>query len=98
MLTHRQRHVLQFVQQYQEDHGGVTPTFAEIAAAMGLRSKSGVVYTLDRLAERGVIRRLPNRQQAIEVIRPVEPHLEPKWNRFHVFRFDDETKELVALK
>lgn len=50
------------------DEGGVPPSVDEIATHMGWASKSGAVRVLDALAERGAIRRLPNRPRAIEIL------------------------------
>lgn len=47
---------------------GAAPTVAEMGAALGLRSKSGVCRMLDQLVTRGRIRRIPNRARAIEII------------------------------
>ncbi len=41
MLTHAQKRVLEFLIQHQRDTGGISPTFAEMADAAGLKSKSG---------------------------------------------------------
>lgn len=70
MLTAAQRDLLAFIQSYAEAHRGVPPTWAEMAAASGLRSKSGVTRLICGLEERGYIRRLPNRARAIEILRP----------------------------
>ena len=44
------------------------PSFQEMMEHLGLKSKSGVHRMINGLAERGVIRRLPNRARSIEVI------------------------------
>ena len=49
---------------------GVAPTFDEMLAATGLRSKNTIHRLLNRLEERGAIRRWPNRARAIEVVDP----------------------------
>jgi SOS-response transcriptional repressor LexA len=69
--TQRQGDVLRFIAGYQEAHGGVSPSFEEIAAALGLKGKSCAHWMLDALEERGHVRRLRNRARAIEVLRPV---------------------------
>lgn len=70
-VTGRQLDVLRFIVGYQQAHGGVSPTLDEIGRGLGLTHRSGVLRLLDCLEERGRIRRLPRRQQAIEVIAPV---------------------------
>jgi SOS-response transcriptional repressor LexA len=52
----------------RQDAGGPMPTFDEMAALIGLRSKSGISRLLVGLEARCLIRRLPNQARAIEVI------------------------------
>ncbi len=68
--TKRQMDALRFIRGYQLAKGGVSPFFREIAVGIGLSplSKSTVSDLLDSLEERGHARRLPNREQAIEVL------------------------------
>jgi repressor LexA len=66
-LTHKQRDCLSFIQSYTDEHGA-SPSFEEMKAGLGLKSKSGVHRLLDALEERGHIRRMPWRARAIEVV------------------------------
>lgn len=86
MLTKRQRECLLFIQDHQANHGGVSPSVREIAAAMGA-SRSN--ETLRGLEARGFIRRLPGRHRAIEVLRPIPIG--------QVFKWCDELKMLKPL-
>ncbi len=70
MLTGKQMEVLSLLEDSIRTTGSV-PSFDGIAAAVGLKSKSGVHRLVTALEERGFIRRLPNRARAIEVIRPL---------------------------
>lgn len=63
-LTPRQRDVLDFIRSHQGEHG-VTPTYDEIAAGIGLSSKSGIARMIDGLEERGFVTRLPGRWRSI---------------------------------
>ena len=67
MLTAKQRELLNFLKQYQDefDHA---PSFDEMKDAIGLKSKSGIHRLVSALEERGHIRRLANRARAIEII------------------------------
>ena len=87
MSTTVQRKVLTFVESYQAQTGGVSPSYAEIGKAVGIASKSRVSNVLDDLEKNGLVRRLRTRARAIEIVR-----------RYRVFRFDNETKELKELK
>lgn len=66
-LTKLQRDLLMFLLAYTEDHGHA-PSYDEMKAALGLRSKSGVHRLVRALEERGAIKRIPDRARAIEVI------------------------------
>lgn len=66
-LTERQRDCLNYLKAYIAEYGGMAPTMGEIAANLGLSSKSGVMRLLDSLEERGFIRRLRFRSRAIEI-------------------------------
>lgn len=44
---------------------GISPSFDEMADALGLRSKSGIHRIITALVERGKIVRLPNRARSI---------------------------------
>jgi hypothetical protein len=52
------------------DETNVPPTLQEIADHLDLRSKSGIHRLVAALEARGLIRRLPNRARAIEVLDP----------------------------
>lgn len=56
-LTHVQAQTLAFIQSYQEENGGVSPSFEEIAEELDISSKSRVFRILKALEERGRIRR-----------------------------------------
>ncbi len=66
--TPRQQDLLRFITGYQVAHGGVSPSFAECASGMGFKSKTAVYRLLQLLEERGLVRRLPHRERAIEVL------------------------------
>lgn len=77
MLTQRQHQLLLYIHGYLRDHG-VPPSFEEMRAALGLKSKSGIHRLITGLQERGYIRRLPYRARALEVTRlPNGAHVDP---------------------
>jgi len=71
MLTRKQHDLLTFIDR-RLGQGGISPSFEEMKAALGLQSKSGVHRLINALEERGFIRRLPNRARALEVLRMPE--------------------------
>src|SRR5438132_7625073 len=68
MLTRKQYELLRFINERLKE-AGVPPSFDEMKDALDLRSKSGIHRLITALEERRVIRRLPNRARAIEVIK-----------------------------
>jgi repressor LexA len=65
-MTRRQYDLLTFLT--ERGGQGIPPSFDEMRAALGLRSKSGIFRLINALEERGYIRRLQNRARAIEVL------------------------------
>lgn len=61
-VTQRQHVVLDFLRRCDR-----SPTFAEIMVGTGLRSRSQVHAILQRLEQRGFIRRTPNIARSIEL-------------------------------
>lgn len=68
MLTRKQYDLLAYIAD-RLGNGGVSPSFQEMADALGLKSKSNIHRLVQSLAERGFIRRLPDRARSIEIIR-----------------------------
>ena len=77
-LTQRQSDLMRFITGYQAANDGVSPTFEEMAKAMGhANSRSGVHRLMLALAERGYIKRTYSRARAIEILQPLPiPHLD----------------------
>ena len=108
MLTAKQRQCYDYLKGYVAEHGGVAPSFREIAEATGGdASKGRVARMLYQLESRGRIRRIPNRARAIEVIPELStpsPHrsgpepvvIGPEARYFTVKRIEGEAT-LVAL-
>jgi repressor LexA len=66
-LTPRQARLLDALRAYIDQHG-YPPTIRELGPLAGFRSKGGVVYQLERLAEKGAIRRDPAVPRALVVL------------------------------
>lgn len=65
-ITHEQAKCLAFVRDFQSQNNGVSPSYDEIAQALG-RTKSNVHDFLHRMADRGVIR-LATRARSITIL------------------------------
>jgi repressor LexA len=77
MLTKRQYDLLKFIDEHIK-HNGYSPSFADMAVAIEMKSRSGVYRLLDALEERGFINRLPDRARSVEVLRmPDAPKGQP---------------------
>ena len=66
-LTKRQRQILDYLQEYQGDHG-YAPSFEEIAAHFNYNSLATVHEHLTNLERKGYIRRSYNESRAIEIL------------------------------
>jgi DNA-binding MarR family transcriptional regulator len=66
-LTRRESEALSFIRAYSAAGEGVSPSYGEIAAAIGLKAKSGVHRIVVRLEERGHLRRLAGRARSLAV-------------------------------
>ncbi len=65
-LTDLQERILAHIRQSIVDRGE-PPTFEEIGAAVGLRSRSAVAYQVERLEQKGAITREPHRSRGIRL-------------------------------
>ncbi len=74
MLTKKQRDVLLFVDKEIRRTGGVSPSMREIMDEFRFVATNQPRQILDRLQQRGFIRRIPRAYRSIEVLRvPMQP-------------------------
>jgi|GEM_PF-4845909 len=88
-LTPREQQVLAFIADRLWRTGGVSPSYDEVAAAVGLKAKSAVARIVKSLVSKGRLAHLPQKQRSFVVIGHVGP--------VGYFRFDDAEKRLVPL-
>lgn len=74
MLTPKQYQLLMFINKIIKETG-CSPSFDEMKAAVGLKSKSGIHALIEALEERNFIKKLPHKARALEVVRL--PKLKP---------------------
>ena len=91
-LTPRDRQALDFIRAYGDEHGQ-SPTFQQIATALGMRSKSNISRIVDALVERGHLRRKPNKHRSLM---PVEQGLRQVAPAFVAALPDDLRRRLQA--
>lgn len=65
-MTPRQRDALAYIVAYQQQHGGVSPSYRQIAGHLGLRSMGGVVRLVRALEQQGEISRAPRRARSTQ--------------------------------
>lgn len=63
-LTPRQRDVVLFISTYEKEHH-IGPSFRDMAAALGLASRSSIHGLVEKLEQRGWVRRQPGRARAL---------------------------------
>ena len=68
----RRRAILRFISSYIRTHG-ISPTFAEIADAVGLSSPNATRNHLKKLSDDGHIRIYPHTPRGIVVVDPSKP-------------------------
>lgn len=66
-LTKKQTLIVDFINNYTAEHG-VSPTYREIMAGLGLSSVSAVAEHIDNLVNKGVIIKSPGAARSLEVI------------------------------
>ena len=71
-LTERQRDILQFIREFQREHG-VAPTHREICDRFGFSSYGTVYKHLSLLEKKGLIRRDWNQKRGVELIEKQAP-------------------------
>lgn len=75
-LTERQRDILNFIRQYQEETG-VAPTHREICEKFGFSSYGTVYKHLSLLQSKGLIRRDWNQKRGVEVVEQPDVEASP---------------------
>jgi repressor LexA len=71
-LTDRQRQILEFIQRKQESER-LTPTLREIAAHFRFSSPNAALCHVQALLAKGVLKNLPGRARALQVVGPGPP-------------------------
>lgn len=89
-LTARQAQLLAYLRSRSD-----TPSFEEMAVALGLKSKSNIHRLIEALMERGFIARIPNRARAIQVLDKPMPFSAPRHGALSHFSSADLRQELA---
>lgn len=80
-MTQKQRELFRFIRR-SENEGLPTPSYDEMAAALGLKSKGGIHRLLEGLEERGYIQWKKFRARTVKTIAPPDDAL-PTPERIH---------------
>ena len=65
--------ILYFIKEYKEAHNGNSPTYQEIADAVGLASKSPVSHHIGVLIAQGYVKRTIGSPRSLELVTPAPP-------------------------
>jgi len=70
-LTSRQRQILEYIVEYEKEHG-YPPTIREICEAFGISSPRGVSKHLEALEKKGYIERSKGRSRGIRILKSAQ--------------------------
>ena len=68
-MTRTRDRILAYIIEYKAAHDGVSPTFDEIAEAVGVNSKSVISHHIGILVETGYLRRVIGSPRSLEVVK-----------------------------
>lgn len=68
-LTPKQQELLAYITYYMEKSGGVSPSYTEMATAIGVKSKSTINRVVESLVDRGHVRKALGKTRAITLVR-----------------------------
>ena len=68
-LTPRQAELLRYIARYQNENGGISPSYREAAADMELKSASNIAAMVSHLVEQGFIRKVRQGRRSIKIIK-----------------------------
>ena len=83
-ISPRQEEILLFIQDYYKKNG-YPPTVREIGEGVGLLSSCTVHYHLEKLEEKGMIKRSRSKARTIELCFPYQ---ENNWQDWHILKGD----------
>lgn len=66
-LTKKQSLIIDFINEFT-DRQGVSPSYREIATALGLSSVSAVAEHIDNLVKKGALKKVPGAARSLEVV------------------------------
>lgn len=96
MLTPKQHKLLMYIDSFIKTNGH-SPSFEEMKAAVGLKSKSGIHALINSLEERGFIRKLAHKARALEVLKMPEADEAPKGNTATNIANDNDDAEFSLM-
>lgn len=96
MLTPKQHKLLMYIDSFIKTNGH-SPSFEEMKAAVGLKSKSGIHALINSLEERGFIRKLAHKARALEVLKMPEADEAPKNNSAPNIANDNDDAEFSLM-
>lgn len=94
-LTKKQMLIIDFINDYTMTRG-VSPTYREIMAALGLSSVSAVAEHIDNLVKKGALRKSPGAARSLEVIDTSYPETVELFHHYLATATPEEVKILQS--
>ena len=67
-MTETHNKIITYITTYQADNPDKSPSYEEIGAAVGLKSKQLVAYHLQKMESAGLVARVPGKYRGLRVI------------------------------
>lgn len=87
-LTKKQSLIIEFITEFT-DRQAVSPSYREIATALGLSSVSAVAEHIDNLVKKGALKKVPGAARSLEVVDTSYPET----TQLFKFHLDNATSE-----
>ena len=94
-ITKKQQAVLDFLQDYMEEKG-VSPSYREIMAGLGLSSVSAVAEHVDNLVAKGILKKNPGEARTLEILNYKHEETVDLFKAHMMSASDEEKKVLIA--
>ncbi len=92
-LTKKQSIIIDFINDFTSARG-ISPSYREIMAALGLSSVSAVAEHIDNLVKKGALRKVPGTARSLEIIDTSYPETTELIQRYLTFVSPKEAKIL----
>lgn len=92
-LTKKQSLIIEFIGEFT-NRQGVSPSYREIATALGLSSVSAVAEHIDNLVKKGALKKVPGAARSLEIIDTSYPETTELF-KFHLANAEPEEEKIL---